>query len=137
MQEGIIDRLKIILDNSGLNQKQIAESLYVSGPYISRVLGNQIKLTKTMANYICLFFGYNFDWLWNGNEPMKVEDTNATKTPALARTMNLEPRKRGPKSDQEKLAEYVSSLSHAQMKEFKRHLRQSDRELKKYLDVFK
>lgn len=64
------DRLKLILQENKLKQKQLAAELGVTESYISKLLKDpNIRLSQSIAALIGEKFGYNIDWVLKGEEP--------------------------------------------------------------------
>lgn len=64
------ERIKLILQENQLKQKQLAAQLGVSESYISKLLKNpDIGLSQPLASLIEEKYGYNADWILNGIEP--------------------------------------------------------------------
>lgn len=64
------DRLKLILQENKLKQKQLATELGVTESYISKLLKDpNIRLSQSLAILIEEKYGYHVDWVLNGQEP--------------------------------------------------------------------
>lgn len=64
------DRIRQILKENKLKQKQLASVIGVTESYISKLLKNpDIKLSQSIASLIEEKYGYNADWVLNGTEP--------------------------------------------------------------------
>jgi transcriptional regulator with XRE-family HTH domain len=63
------DRILLILEEKHLNQKQFAESIYVTKGYISRLLKNYIGMSNSTAMLIEKIHGYAKDWILHGTGP--------------------------------------------------------------------
>jgi len=64
------DRLKLILHENKLKQKQLAAELGVTESYISKLLKDpDIRLSQSLATLIEEKYGYHADWVLNGQEP--------------------------------------------------------------------
>ena len=67
----LADRLNRIIDEQGLTKRAFAKTLGVSENYIYQLTGSQEKLTtisETLAKLIALEFGYDKDWIINGDK---------------------------------------------------------------------
>ena len=67
----LADRLNKIIDEQGLTKRAFAKTLGVSENYIYQLTGSQEKLTtisETLAKLIALEFGYDKDWILNGEQ---------------------------------------------------------------------
>lgn len=63
-------RIKLILQENKLKQKQLASEIGVSESYISMLLKNpDINLSQSIAALIEEKYGYNAEWVLNGTEP--------------------------------------------------------------------
>lgn len=68
------DRIKLILQENNLKQKQFAAELGVSESYISMLLKkSDINLSKSLASLIEEKYGYHADWVLSGAEPMRKQ----------------------------------------------------------------
>ena len=64
------DRIKFILQENKLKQKQLASELGVTESYISKLLKDpDIHLSQSLATLIEEKYGYNAEWVLNGSEP--------------------------------------------------------------------
>ncbi|MDE1496892.1 helix-turn-helix transcriptional regulator [Xenorhabdus bovienii] len=67
------DRLKTILANEDMKQKQLAESLNVSAQTVNNWLSRN-SISREAAQSISEQFGYSLDWLLNGVSEPKLEN---------------------------------------------------------------
>ncbi len=64
------DRLRLILQENNLKQKQLAAELGVTESYISKLLKDpSIRLSQSIATLIEEKYGYHVNWILNGDEP--------------------------------------------------------------------
>lgn len=64
------DRIRQILKENKLKQKQFASMIGVTESYISKLLKNpDIRLSQSLAVLIEEKYGYNAEWVLNGTEP--------------------------------------------------------------------
>lgn len=64
------ERIKLILQENKLKQKQLAAEIGVSESYISMLLKRpDIGLSQSLATLIEEKYGYNSEWVLNGTEP--------------------------------------------------------------------
>lgn len=64
------DRIKLILHENKLKQKQLAAEIGVTESYISKLLKDpEIRLSQSLATLIEEKYGYSADWVLNGVEP--------------------------------------------------------------------
>lgn len=74
------DRIRIILKENHLKQKQLAYEIGVSESYISILLKNpNINISQTLASLIEEKYGYSVKWILNGIEP-KFKKVSKNKT---------------------------------------------------------
>lgn len=74
------DRIKLILQENKLKQKQFASEIGVSESYISILLKKpDINLSQSLASLIEEKYGYNADWVLNGSEP-KLKQISKNKS---------------------------------------------------------
>ena len=67
----LADRLNKIIDEQGLTKRAFAKTLGVSENYIYQLTGSKEKLTtisETLAKLIALEYGYDKDWIINGDK---------------------------------------------------------------------
>jgi len=88
------ERLKIILSENGLSQREFALTLGVTENYISLLInGKKEKISETLALLIQEKYGYNAEWVMTGQgEKMKSQKDNflKQKTIALLKTLSEE-----------------------------------------------
>ncbi|MDR3341289.1 MAG: helix-turn-helix domain-containing protein [Treponema sp.] len=72
------DRIKTIIKESGLNQKNFARKINVTDSYISKLLRGESGMSNTTAFLIEEICGYSKDWILNGTEP-KMANKSALK----------------------------------------------------------
>ena len=75
---GLPDRVKDILKESGLNQKNFAKKINVTDSYISKLLRGESGMSNTTALLIEELYGYSKYWILNGAEP-KMSSKSAFK----------------------------------------------------------
>lgn len=63
------DRIKLIISENDLRQKEFAKSINVTESYISKLLRGESGLSNSTATLIEERYGYSLDWILNGNEP--------------------------------------------------------------------
>lgn len=64
------ERIRQILLENMLKQKQFASTIGVTESYISKLLKNpDIRLSQSLAALIEEKYGYNSEWILNGTEP--------------------------------------------------------------------
>lgn len=73
------DRIKLILQENNLKQKQLASEIGVTESYISKLLKDpNIGLSQSLAVLIEEKYGYNTEWLLDGTEP-KLKQVSKNK----------------------------------------------------------
>jgi transcriptional regulator with XRE-family HTH domain len=71
------DRIREIIQESGLNQKEFAQSLNVSDSYISKLLRDESGMSNTTAMLIEQLYGYPRNWIMQGEGQKKEADMEA------------------------------------------------------------
>ncbi len=67
----LADRLNKIIDEQCITKREFAKRVGVSENYIYQLTGNKEKLdtiSETLAKLIALEFGYDKDWILNGEK---------------------------------------------------------------------
>lgn len=73
------DRIRLILQENKLKQRQLAAELGVTESYISKLLKEpNIRLSQSVATLIEVKYGYCADWVLNGKEP-KLKQVSKNK----------------------------------------------------------
>ncbi len=74
-----VDRIRLIITENGLKQKELAEKLGVSPSYISGLLSERNKtVSPSLAEVIENRLGYSAQWVLSGEGPkMKTMSKNA------------------------------------------------------------
>lgn len=66
------DRIRTIIDDNHLKQKQFALEIGISESYVSMLLKNpDINLSQHLAALIEEKYGYNIEWILHGKLPIK------------------------------------------------------------------
>lgn len=63
------NRIKLIISENGLKQKEFAKSINVTESYISKLLRGESGLSNSTANLISERYGYSVNWILEGTEP--------------------------------------------------------------------
>ncbi|MDR0312703.1 MAG: helix-turn-helix domain-containing protein, partial [Treponema sp.] len=63
------DRMRLIINASGLKQKDFARSIKVTDSYISKVIRDESGMSNRTAMAIEQLYGYSYDWILTGKEP--------------------------------------------------------------------
>lgn len=80
-------RLELLMSNEGINQKQIAEAVSVSGQTITNwKIRNSIG--KASARTLSDLYGYSLEWLLTGNGPMR-NDGQQPAAPVVTAPSNV------------------------------------------------
>jgi transcriptional regulator with XRE-family HTH domain len=93
------DRMKTIIRECGLNQKEFARSIDVTDSFISKLLKNESGLSNSTAKLIEKLYGYSKDWILNGVEPKISNNDDKTLSPL-----------------QKKIISDVELMNHAELK---------------------
>lgn len=73
------DRVKIILKENKLKQKDLANEIGVTESYISAIVNERnTKLSQSLATLIEEKYGYSMEWVLNGQEP-KLKQVSKNK----------------------------------------------------------
>lgn len=72
------DRVRIIIEENNLKQKEFAKSINVTESYISKLLRGESGLSNSTAMLIEERYGYSDDWIITGKEP-KLNRQSSTK----------------------------------------------------------
>lgn len=74
------ERMKTILKENCLKQKELAKEIGVTESYISAIVsGRNLKLSQALATLIEEKYGYNSTWVLTGDEP-KLKAAGKNKT---------------------------------------------------------
>ena len=64
------ERIKLIIKENNLKQKQFASFLEITESYVSKLIKDStINISKQLLNSIENRYGYNPDWIVTGSEP--------------------------------------------------------------------
>jgi transcriptional regulator with XRE-family HTH domain len=63
------DRMRIIINESGLKQKAFAKSINVTDSYISKLIRDESGMSNSTAMLIEQLYGYSKNWILTGGEP--------------------------------------------------------------------
>lgn len=82
------DRIRLIISENGLKQKEFAQSIHVSESYISKLLRDESGVSNSTATLIEERYGYSAGWILDGTEPkMSRKGRNASLTPIRRRVI--------------------------------------------------
>lgn len=74
------NRIRTILKENGLKQKDLANEIGVTESYISAIVNQRnTNLSQSLATLIEEKYGYNVDWILTGQEP-KLKQVSKNKT---------------------------------------------------------
>ncbi len=79
------DRIRIIVSENGLTQKKFAKSINVTESHISKLIRGETGLSKSTAALIEERYGYNVNWIFNGDEPKMKQDKKMKDLTAIQR----------------------------------------------------
>ena len=81
------DRIRLILQETGLKQRQLATELGVTEGYISVLLKKpEVRLSRSVAILIEEKYGYNTEWILSGAEPKLQYASRNRAAPEIYRT---------------------------------------------------
>ena len=66
------DRMKMIISECGLKQKEFAKNINVTDSYISKVLRDESGMSNSTALLIERLYGYSKNWIITGQEPKMI-----------------------------------------------------------------
>ena len=82
------DRIRLIISENGLKQKEFARSIQVTESYISKLLRDESGVSHSTATLIEERYGYSAGWILDGTEPrMSGKGRNASLTPVQRRVI--------------------------------------------------
>jgi plasmid maintenance system antidote protein VapI len=83
------DRMRTVINECGLKQKDFAKSIDVTDSYISKLVRDESGISNSTAMLIEKLYGYSKDWIMTGQEPKTVSDRGCDLT-GLQRKMIAE-----------------------------------------------
>jgi len=66
------DRIRTIIKECGLTQKEFAKNINVTDSYISKVLRNESGMSNSTALLIEQLYNYSKNWIITGSEPKVI-----------------------------------------------------------------
>ncbi|MDR0878260.1 MAG: helix-turn-helix domain-containing protein [Treponema sp.] len=84
------DRISTILKENGFNQKQFAESVFVTEGYVSRLLKDAIGMSNSTAMLIEKVHGYSKEWILHGTGPKMLKNGGAKSLTAVQKKLIAE-----------------------------------------------
>lgn len=70
------DRVRLIIQENQLTQKDFAKSINVTASFISKVINDESGLSASTAALIESKYNYSIHWILNGSEPQKNNVAN-------------------------------------------------------------
>ena len=91
------DRIRLIISENDLKQKEFARSINVTESYISKLLRGESGLSKSTANLIEERYGYSVNWIFDGIEPKmskksKMKDLNPMQRKLISEIEKMDER---------------------------------------------
>jgi len=68
------DRIRTIINECGLTQKEFAKKINVTDSYISKVLRNESGMANSTALLIERLYNYSKNWIMTGEEPKFITE---------------------------------------------------------------
>lgn len=75
------DRIRLIISENDLKQKEFAKSINVTESYISKLLRGESGLSNSTASLIEERYGYSVNWIFDGTEPKLSKKSNINLNP--------------------------------------------------------
>lgn len=79
------DRIRLIISENGLKQKEFAKSINVTESYISKLLKGESGVSKSTATLIEERYGYSVKWILNGTDPKMSQQSKASDLTPIQR----------------------------------------------------
>lgn len=91
------DRIRLIICENDLKQKEFAKSINVTESYISKLLRGESGLSNSTANLIEERYGYSVNWIFDGSEPKmsrksKIKDLNPIQRKLISEIEKMDER---------------------------------------------
>jgi transcriptional regulator with XRE-family HTH domain len=83
------DRMRTVINECGLKQKDFAKSINVTDSYISKLVRDESGISNSTAMLIEKLYGYSKDWIITGRGPKTIADRGRSLT-GLQRKMMVE-----------------------------------------------
>lgn len=103
------NRIRLIISENSLKQKEFAKSINVTESYISKLLKGESGLSNSTATLIEERYGYSIDWILNGNEP-KMSQRSKTKDLTLIQRKVISDIEQMDEADLVAVKAFISSL---------------------------
>lgn len=68
------NRWRVMLEELGLNQRELAESIGIDRGYFSRIVNGKSRATARICVLVEQVHGVRREWLMGGEGPMRAED---------------------------------------------------------------
>lgn len=81
------NRIRLIIQENNLKQKEFAKSINVTESYISKLLRDESGLSNSTATLIEEKYGYSTDWILNNKEPKMNQKSKARNLTHIQRTV--------------------------------------------------
>lgn len=82
------DRIRTIIIENNIRQKEFAKSLNVTESYISKLLRDESGVSNSTAALIDELYGYSANWILNGIEPKFRNDKTKYLSPLQRKIIN-------------------------------------------------
>jgi transcriptional regulator with XRE-family HTH domain len=82
---GLPERVREIIQERGMSQKDFAQKLNVTGSYISKLLRGESGMATATALLIEKLLGYSKEWILNGTEPKLLDQERDRELTPLKR----------------------------------------------------
>ena len=89
MTKLINDSLRILREQNGLNQKDIASILNITQPNYSRWETNEKVIPLTKLNHLCNYFHLNMDYLFGLDKKKVMQSDNILDKKLIGRTLKM------------------------------------------------
>lgn len=105
------DRLRIVLDEQNIKQKDLAETIKVTESYVSNMLkGKRNNISESLALLLEQKYGYSANWILNGIEPKmskrsKIKDLSPIQRKVISDIEQMD------ETDLAAVKAFISSLS--------------------------
>lgn len=104
------DRIRLIISENSLKQKEFAKSINVTESYISKLLRGESGLSNSTATLIEERYGYSIGWILNGTEPKmsqrsKIKDLSPIQRKVISDIEQMD------ETDLAAVKAFISSLS--------------------------
>lgn len=84
------DRIRLMISENGLKQKEFSKSINVTESYISKLIKGESGLSNSTALLMEERYGYSVDWILNGAEPKMAHNSKLKDLTPLQRKVIAE-----------------------------------------------